>query len=150
MFLNSGLARGYMIDENGKDHTWVINFNDDNAHVTNVFVVDYHSFIQQTPSQLTIEFLEDSEVVSVEYEDLMFLYNHIKKGDRFGRFMSQEAYGYLHDFLIQRQTHSAKERFEAFMKDTPYLLDKVPQYHIATLLGMTPQHLSRLKREYFR
>ena len=148
MFINSGLARGYMIDENGKDHTWIIYFNDPNAHMTNLFVVDYESFVTQKESQLTIDVLEDCEVVSVEYEDLMFLYNKTKKGDRFGRLMSQEAYSYLHNFMIQRQTYSAKERFEIFMKDTPYLLDKVPQYHIATLLGMTPQHLSRLKNEY--
>ena len=150
MFINSGLARGYMIDENGKDHTWVIYFNDPNAHMTNLFVVDYESFVNQKASQLTIDVLEDCEVVSVEYEDLMFLYNKTKKGDRFGRLMSQEAYSYLHNFMIQRQTHSAKERFEVFMKNTPYLLDKVPQYHIATLLGMTPQHLSRLKKDYAR
>ena len=150
MFINSGLARGYMIDENGKDHTWVIYFNDSNAHMTNLFVVDYESFVNQKASQLTIDVLEDCEVVSVAYEDLMFLYNKTKKGDRFGRLMSQEAYSYLHNFMIQRQTHSAKERFESFMKETPYLLDKVPQYHIATLLGMTPQHLSRLKKSYLR
>jgi CRP-like cAMP-binding protein len=47
-----------------------------------------------------------------------------------------------------RQTHSAKERFDDFIDKTPYLLEKVPQYHIASLLGITPQHLSRLKKEY--
>ena len=150
MFINSGLARGYMIDENGKDHTWIIYFNDSNAHMTNLFVVDYESFVNQNASQITIDVLEDCEVVLVEYKDLMLLYNQTKKGDRFGRLMSQEAYSYLHNFMIQRQTYSAKERFEAFMENTPYLLDKVPQYHIATLLGMTPQHLSRLKKEYAR
>ena len=50
MFINFGLARGYMIDENGKDHTWVIYFNDSNAHMTNLFVVDYESFSQLTCS----------------------------------------------------------------------------------------------------
>jgi len=34
------------------------------------------------------------------------------------------------------------------MQTTPYLLDKVPQYHIATYLGMTPQYLSQLKKDY--
>jgi hypothetical protein len=48
--------------------------------------------------------------------------------------------------MIDRQLKTAKERFDEFMKTTPYLLDKVPQYHIATFLGITPQHLSRLKK----
>ena len=39
IFITSGLARGYMIDENGKDHTWVIYFNDSNAHMTNLFKI---------------------------------------------------------------------------------------------------------------
>jgi hypothetical protein len=48
--------------------------------------------------------------------------------------MSQEAYSYLHKLMIDRQLKTAKERFDEFMKTTPYLLDKVPQYHIATFL----------------
>ncbi|MBL0686562.1 MAG: Crp/Fnr family transcriptional regulator [Sulfurospirillum sp.] len=148
MFINSGLARGYTIDENGKDYTFTIYFNDKNSHMTNLFVVDYESFLTQTPSKLCIDAIEDCEVVSTSYKDMQFLYSNTKKGDRFGRLMSDEAYVYLHNFIIQRQTLSAKERFEDFMHSTPHLLDKLPQYHIATFLGITPQHLSRLKKEY--
>ena len=146
IFINSGLARGYIIDENGKDHTWSIYFNDKNSHMTNLFVVDYESFLNQTKSKLCIEALEDCEVVVTDYKDVQFLYNNTKKGDRFGRMMSEEAYKYLHNFIIQRQTTSAKERFEEFINTTPHLLEKVPQYHLATFLGITPQHLSRLKK----
>ena len=148
MFINSGLARGYIIDGNGKDHTWSIYFNDKNSHMTNLFVVDYGSFLNQTKSKICIDAIEDCEVVVTDYKDVQFLYNNTKKGDRFGRLMSDEAYTYLHNIIIQRQTTSAKERFEEFIKTTPHLLEKVPQYHIATFLGITPQHLSRLKKEY--
>ena len=148
MFINSGLARGFIIDENGKDNTWAIYFNDKNSHMTNLFVVDYESFINQKESKLEIVALADCEVVITDFKDVEFLYNNTKKGDRFGRLMGQEAYSYLHNFIIRRQTLTAKERFEHFINDTPYLLDKVPQYHIATFLGITPQHLSRLKKEY--
>lgn len=147
MFLNSGLARAYLLDENGKDFTWSIFFNDENAEMTNLFIVDYDSFINQTRSKISIEILEDCEVVVSSYEDIQFFYNNLKKGDRFGRLMSQEAYSYLHNYFITRQTYSAKERFDDFMQRTPYLLEKVPQYHIASFLGITPQHLSRLKKE---
>ena len=96
---------------------------------------------------MSFEILEDCEVVVSSYKDTQFLYDHLKKGDRFGRLMSQEAYSYLHHYFIGRQTLSAKERFDDFMSKTPFLLEKVPQYHIASLLGITPQHLSRLKKE---
>ena len=62
--------------------------------------------------------------------------------------MAEEAYSYLHTRVIERESKSAKERFIDFIKKTPHLLDKVPQYHIASFLGITPQHLSRLKKEF--
>jgi len=147
-FINSGLARGYVINERGKDFTWSIFFNDTNAHMSNLFVTDYESFLHQKASTIHIEALEDCEVVVTSFWDIQLIYNKLKKGERFGRLMAEEAYSYLHNHIIERETKSAKERFEKFLKQTPYLLEKVPQYHIATFLGITPQHLSRLKKEY--
>lgn len=146
MFINNGLARTYILDENGKDNTWAIHFNDDNSYITNLFIGDYKSFINQTQSKLAIDVLEDCEVVALNYKDLEFLYENTKIGDRFGRLINQEAYTYLHNSIIIRQTKTAKERFDNLIMETPYLLEKVPQYHIATFLGITPQHLSRLKK----
>ncbi len=116
--------------------------------MTNLFLVDYDSFINNTPSHITIDAIEDCELLVVDYEDLQFVYDKLKKGKRLGRLMSQEAYSYLHKKSIDRELKTANERFEEFMQSTPYLLEKVPQYHIATFLGITPQHLSRLKRSY--
>ena len=147
-FINSGIARAYIINEEGKDYTWSIFFNDKNSHMINLFVIDYDSFVNQIPSALNIEALEDCEVISVAYEDIQFLYKNLKNGERFGRLMSQEAYSYLHKQTIDRQSKTAQERFDEFMKKTPYLLDKVPQYYIASLLDITPQYLSQLKKRY--
>ena len=147
-FMNAGLARAYIITEDGKDYTWSIFFNDKNSHMTNLFVVDYDSFLNQSETRLNIEAIEDCELISMEYKDVQFLYDKLKKGERFGRLMSQEAYSYLHKQTIDRQIQSAEERFKEFMEKTPYLLEKVPQYHIASFLGVTPQYLSGLKKGY--
>jgi len=146
LFINSGLARAYIITEEGKDYTWSIFFNDKNSKMVNLFVIDYDSFLNQTPSLLNIEVIEDCQLISLSYRDVAFLYDKLKKGERFGRLMSQEAYSYLHKQTIDRQIKTADERFDEFMKKTPYLLEKVPQYHIATFLGITPQYLSHLKK----
>ena len=147
-FINSGLARAYIITESGKDYTWSIFFNDKNSHMVSLFVIDYDSFLNQTSSQLNIEAIEDCELFSVAYKDVQFLYDKLKKGERFGRLMSQEAYSYLHNQTIDRQTKTAQERFDDFMKKTPFLLEKVPQYQIASMLDITPQYLSQLKRKH--
>jgi len=148
LFIHEGLARASILDENGKDYTWSIFFNDPRSHMSNLFVIDYDSFITHSPSQLHIEALEDCTCVATAYEDVQYFYRLLKKGEHFGRLMAEEAYSYLHRTFINRQSKSAKERFEIFMATTPHLLEKVPQYHIASYLGITPQHLSRLKKAY--
>ncbi len=147
-FINYGLARAYLIDENGKDYTWSIFFNDENSKFYNIFVTNYDSFLHQTPSSIEIETIDECELLALSYHDIQFFYNNSKKGERFGRLMAEEAYSYTHTCIIDKQIKSAHQRFVEFAKTTPYLLDKVPQYHIATFLGITPQHLSRLKKEY--
>jgi CRP-like cAMP-binding protein len=145
MFINYGIIRAYIIDINGKDYTWNICFNDTNSKMTNVYVVDYDSFVNQSQSKISFEVLEDCELLSLTYNDLQFLYKYSKKGERFGRLMAEIAYSHTHNATIDRLTKTAKERFEDLINEAPYLLEKVPQYHIATYLGITPQSLSRLK-----
>jgi len=147
-FINSGLSRAYMIGEDGKDYTWNIMFNDENSKVNNLFVVDYYSFITQKESIVTIEVIEDCELLAVTYEDVQNLHVMLQKEERLSRLMTEIAYATLYEKIIDRQMKSSQERFDAFMQTTPYLLDKVPQYHIATYLGMTPQYLSQLKKDY--
>lgn len=147
-FINSGLARAYMIGEDGKDYTWNIMFNDNNAKVNNLFVVDYYSFIMQKGSTVNIEVIEDCELLVLEYDVVQSLHKILRKEESLSRIISEIAYATLYKKMVDRQMKTSQERFEAFMQTTPYLLNKVPQYHIATYLGMTPQYLSQLKKEH--
>lgn len=147
-FINSGLARAYTLDGEGKDFTWSIYFNDDNAHMVNLFLVDYDSFTNHSPSRLEIEALEESQFVYLKYEDIDTLSVQSHNMLLFCKTMADIAYCYLHHRMLDLQSKNATERFEDFMQQTPHLLEKVPQYHIASYLGITPIHLSRLKREY--
>lgn len=147
-FINCGIIRAYLLDTKGKDYTWSIFFNDNNADITNVFVTDYDSFISQSSSQLSFEVIEDCELLSISYEEVQSLYNYSIKAERLSRLMVELAYSHVHKIKIDQLTKTASERFESFVEKTPYLLDKVPQYHIATYLGITPQSLSRLKKAF--
>lgn len=147
MFINQGIVRAYVLSDSGDDYTWSIFFNDQDSEMTNVFVVDYESFISQSASRLHFEVLADCQLLALSQKDLQFLYKHAKKAERFGRLMAELAYSYTHNLVIDRMTKSAPERYVEFVEKTPYLLDKVPQYHIATLLGITPQSLSRIKKQ---
>ncbi len=145
-FITDGLARAYTIDTEGKDYTWSIFFNDPNAHVVNLFMVDYDSFTTRQPSRLEIEALEECHALAISYEDHQRLSQISENILAFCKAMSDFAYCHLHHRVLDHQSLSAKERFERFIEQTPYLMDKVPQYQIASYLGITPIHLSRLKR----
>jgi CRP-like cAMP-binding protein len=79
MFLNSGLVRAYIISDDGKDITWNIFFSDDNSHMINLYVVDYDSLVNQIPSDMSFEVLEDCELFVTSYKDMQFLYDYQKK-----------------------------------------------------------------------
>jgi len=147
-FINAGLVRTYILGEDGKDYTWNIMFNDENSEVNNLFVVDYYSFVTQKKSMVNIEVIEECELLVLEYDDVQSLHETLQKEERLSRLITEIAYATLYEKMIDRQMKTSQERFDTFMETTPYLLDKVPQYHIATYLGMTPQYLSQLKNEY--
>ena len=147
-FINSGLIRSYIMGEDGKDYTWNIMFNDKNSKVSNLFVVDYYSFITQKESMSSIEVIEDCELLVAEHDEVEILHKISKNEETLSRIMSEIAYTTLYEKTLDRQMKTSRERFNEFMRNTPYLLDKVPQYHIATYLGMTPQYLSQLKKDY--
>ncbi len=146
-FLNSGIVRSYMLDTRGKDYTWGIHFNDKTAKMHNLFVVDYQSFINQIPSTLGFEVIEPCELVRISYKNVEFVYKHFKKWEYFGRKMTEIAYSEAHKMIVERMTLNATERLERFMQNESFLIDKVPQYHIASYLGITAQSLSKLKKE---
>lgn len=144
-FINHGLIRAYIIDAEAKDFTWNLFFNDKNSEMTNVYVVDYESFVNKRESKITFEVLEDCELISTTYDNLSLFYNESKTSERFGRIMAELAYSSVHNSVINKLTKTAQERYEELIKNSPYLLEKVPQYHIASFLGITPQSLSRIK-----
>ncbi len=147
-FVNSGLLRAYIINERGQDYTWHIFFNNDKAIQSNLLVVDYESFIHATPSKMSIEVLEDCELIEFSKRSVDFLFSFSKTGCRLGLLLSQEAYGILHNYIIYFATEDAKSRFEFFMSHSAHWFDLVPQHMIATHLGIRPQSLSRLKRAH--
>lgn len=146
LFINYGIVRAYIIDAEGKDYTWSILFNDENSAISNVYPVDYDSFVNQKKSRLSFEVLDDCQLLSIDYDELQAIYLTSKNGERFGRLMAEQAYSYVHNLILDRSMKTASMRYKELVENTPYLFEKVPQYHIATFLGITPQSLSRIKK----
>lgn len=147
LFLKSGTARSYFINSEGQEYTWKFNFNDKDATFINFFIMDYHSFLTQTPSYLSAEAIEDIEVIELSFNNLQKLLKQSPKMQEILRVFSEVAYSTTHIKAFDFLTKSAKDRYLKMLKDEPYLLNKFPQYYIASYLGIAPQSLSRLRKE---
>jgi signal-transduction protein with cAMP-binding, CBS, and nucleotidyltransferase domain len=112
----------------------------------NQFLTDYYGFLTQTPSKRPIQAIEDSIVYNISYDDFQLLFNSSKKWERVGRIMAERAYVYS----VQRANRIIHDdpdtRFITFLKEFPTLIQRVPQYMIASFLNMTPETYSRVKR----
>ncbi|MFY7742576.1 MAG: Crp/Fnr family transcriptional regulator [Flavobacterium sp.] len=147
MFILSGKARSYFINHEGQEFTWNFHFNDADSKFENYFLVDYHSFLRQTPSHLTIEALEDIEAITLSYTNIQKIVSKSINLEKVASIMSATAYENVHKRAFTLLTSNAKERYLQLLKDEPYLLNKFQHYLIASYLGVAPQSLSRLRKE---
>ncbi len=146
-FINSGIIRSYLMDSKGRDFTWNIYYSSTLANIKNRIVVDYASFTKQEPSKLFFETIEDTELVSIDFNSLEKLYNSSAKWQKLGRIIANMAYYNVHHRTLSLLTETAKVRYKRLLNENPDLLQLVPQYYIASYLGITPQSLSRIKKE---
>jgi len=150
MYINSGIVRSYIINAQGKDFTRQFYFNSDESSVANLFVLDLTSLTTQMPSKRGFTVLEDCETIVFSRESLYALYDNHKTWERIGRKMAEFAYIDMDRFYCDLLTKTPKERYEDLQHSMSDLLCKVPQYHIASYLGVTPVTLSRIRKNLER
>ncbi|WP_183578258.1 Crp/Fnr family transcriptional regulator [Mucilaginibacter sp. X5P1] len=146
MFINKGLVRSYFLTSGGKEYTWYIHFFHKNASIKNLFVVDYPSFIFSLPGKLFFEVLEDAQLFAIDIKGLTESIEQNNNWQLFGRLISNLAYKHTYNRTLSLLTETAAERYQRLLNETPELFDLVPHYYIASFLSITPQSLSRLRK----
>ena len=137
-FVLSGCLKSFYIDNDGQEH--IVMFA-----VENWWTADMSSFITQTPSDYNIQCLENSVLAQLYFEDLEQLYIQIPKLERFFRIIIQKAYISSQKRLINNFSLPAKERYLQFREKYPQIEQRVPQYMIASYLGITKEFLSKIR-----
>lgn len=137
-FIEQGLFFTYKTLENGE--TQVINFSCENHWVS-----DLTSFFTGSTALFSIQALEDSEVWSLTKKDFDFLCESFHKMETFIRLNFQSAYANTLIRLSNVYSEDAEEKYNHFIKQYPDLLQRVPQYLIASYLGILPSSLSRIR-----
>jgi hypothetical protein len=140
-FITKGIIRNYI--ETSKGEIKIFNFRSENMVVTGYASYNYEDNLK---SLVNVQCLEDCVLIKVPYEAINYVINHIKLGDRLGRFMAEAHVVQMMQYVIQRDTMTIIERLENIDKNFPNIHQRVPQYMIASYLGITPVHLSNLKK----
>jgi CRP-like cAMP-binding protein len=140
-FIIKGLVRSFQTLSNGSEKTYALFYE-------NRLFTEHTSFISQSPSTDFLEALEDTEVLSFTYDDLMKLYLKSHALESVGRQLSDVNFIAAKKKLISLMNDDATIRYTDFLKTYKNILPRIPQNIIASYLGITPQSLSRLKKEF--
>ncbi len=118
--------------------------------IDNNFSSDYFSFLNQKPSLIYIVALENTEVLSITNSDLSNLYSNSNSGIWLGKTIAEQLFIQRQQIQIDLLTLTAKERYLKLLSEKPKLFQKVSLKFIASYLGITPESLSRLRKEIIK
>ncbi|MBO9606206.1 MAG: Crp/Fnr family transcriptional regulator [Paenibacillaceae bacterium] len=110
------------------------------------FVASYGALLQDVPSYFSIQALTDSELVVFRYREYRTLYDRHPCWERFGRLIAEQLFVSKETRERELLLLSAEARYRLFLERYGPLASAIPQYHIASYLGITPVALSRIRR----
>lgn len=142
-FITKGLIRVFIVDQNGVEHT--VHFA-----LENQFISDYAHFILNQPSIYWLQAMEETEVISLPRSAIEWGYTHLREGQKMGRLVAEFYFIYHDDRIKNTYLRTPKQRYDSITEVFPNIHNRVPQHLIASYLGITPIHLSRLKKEDYR
>lgn len=138
-FINKGLLRMcYLIDGKEICTSFVCE---------NEYISSYASFLTQTPSAENIDALEECELVNLSYTDMQKLYQSNPVFEIFGRKIAEMLFTMVSSQTTRLLTLSPEERYQSIIQYQPFVIQRVPQYMIASFIGITPEHLSRVRKK---
>jgi CRP/FNR family transcriptional regulator, anaerobic regulatory protein len=137
-FINKGLVRFYFHND-GIEKTGQFFFE-------NGWISSYASFLSQTPSDMSIQALEETELMVMRFEDLQKHYTETPKLERFGRLMAERIFVASSIRNKDLLTQSPEENYKLLVKNRPKVVERVPQFYIAQYLGIQPESLSRIRK----
>ena len=139
-FVASGCLRSFYKAENGKEHT--LQFA-----IKNWWISDYITLYTNKKSVVSIESLSHSKILAIEKSDLDKLYKEFSQFETLQRKNFEKRIAVLQKRILSLLTLSATEKYNQFINDYSMFEKVIPNYQIASYLGITPESLSRIRKE---
>jgi CRP-like cAMP-binding protein len=140
-FITKGIVRYYI--ENKESEIKVFNFKSECMTVTGYALYNYEDNLK---ALLNVQSLEDSVMIKVPLTVINYIINNIKSGDRLRSSVAEAQVLEMLQLVLDKGTKSVIERYDILTKDFPNINNRIPQYMIASYLGITPVHFSNLKK----
>ncbi|XRE42657.1 cAMP-binding protein - catabolite gene activator and regulatory subunit of cAMP-dependent protein kinase [Tenacibaculum discolor] len=140
-FVIKGCLRLFYIDEEGKDITRYIAFE-------NQFATELVSFITNQPAQESIQVIENSELLYITHKDFRYLMKIIPKWKDFYNIYLEKAYVNNSKRLISFTTLNASERYKQLFKVNPNIVKRLPNKIVASYINISQETLSRIKSKF--
>lgn len=137
-FLSKGLVRSSYSGDNLEKTTYF--------YTEEMFVSSYRSFTQGVPAEHSLITIEDTDAIAFSPANAMALTQHSSKFETLARVIMEEELAAAQDIISAFVTLNAEERYLKLLKERPILLQQIPQYHIASYLGVSPETLSRIRK----
>lgn len=138
-FVGKGLLRSYTVDDNGVEH--ILDFAPEGW-----FISDLYSFLTGESSIYNIDAIEDSELVLISKASHELLLKEIPKYLNLSYEMILESFVDLQRRTNSQKSESIEEQYECFVRNNKQIINRIPQYMIASFLGLTPETLSRIRK----
>jgi CRP-like cAMP-binding protein len=139
-FLQKGLVR-YFVYKDEEESTFEFTKEGE-------FVADYQSFNNHTVSVQNIQAIEDCEMLIINYANVQFIFNNTKNGNLIGRHIIEHRFDVMVNQLLAVYMQNHEERYERFVENYSDLTQRIPQYLIASYVGVKPPSLSRIRRRF--
>jgi CRP-like cAMP-binding protein len=139
-YVVTGAFRSYVVADEGQEHTIAFAIDD-------WWITDYNSYIFQKPATMFVVALEDSTIMQIDFEKEKALKASHQEFETFFRIIAERGLAFYQRRLISNLTQSAEERYDEFVVKYPLFLQRVPQYALASFLGMTTEFLSKIRNK---
>ncbi len=139
-FVEKGCLRLFFVDEKGAEQTTQF-------AIENWWLTDYSSFYRATPSQFYIQAVENATVISFDKSLQEELYKKLPQLERYFRNVLEVSYGAVQWRIKYIYNLSKEDMYRNFNSLFPGFVQRVPQYMLASYLGLTPQYLSELRKK---
>jgi len=137
-FVVKGCLRLFFITDKGIEKT--VQFA-----IENWWLADYASFESQQPSGFYIQAVEPSEVLALDYAAQQTMFFRFPRMERYFRLVHQKAHAAFQQKTKYTYELSREEVYRQFNRNFPEFIQRIPQYLLASYLGMTPEYLSELR-----